>query len=78
LNLKKIIPNAFRKDEIYLESLFLIRHLKIGVWKNWRTRVRIWASAPTVWGREEWVLSRFGLRMPSIYGQFQNKITLIP
>jgi hypothetical protein len=32
LDSKNIIPNAFKKDEIYLESLVLIRHLKIGAW----------------------------------------------
>jgi hypothetical protein len=33
LNSKNVIPNAFKKDEICLESLVLIRHLKIGAWE---------------------------------------------
>jgi hypothetical protein len=33
LDSKDIIPNASKKDEIYLKSLVLIRHLKIGAWE---------------------------------------------
>jgi hypothetical protein len=33
LNSKNVIPNAFKKDDICLESLVLIRHLKIGAWE---------------------------------------------
>jgi hypothetical protein len=33
LDSKNKIPNAFKKDKIYLESLVLIHHLKIGAWE---------------------------------------------
>jgi hypothetical protein len=72
------ITNVLEKDKIYLESLVLIRHLRIEAWRGWWPRVWIWASAPKVWRRKERVLNRFGLRVSSIYGQFRNKITFIP
>jgi hypothetical protein len=33
LDSKDIMPNVSKKDEIYLKSLVLIRHLKIGAWE---------------------------------------------
>jgi hypothetical protein len=34
LDSREVIPNVLEKDKIYLESLVLIRHLRIEAWRG--------------------------------------------
>jgi hypothetical protein len=75
---REVIPNVLAENEIYLESLVLVRHLKIEAWKidelgfgsRWRLQ-RFEGGKNRCW-------TRFSLEASNIYGQFRNKITFYP
>jgi hypothetical protein len=77
VGIEKSKTEWIKGDEIYLNSLILVRHWKfdLGVW--W-PRVWIWVETPTDCEEQEWVLNGFSSKTLGIYGQFRNKITFIP
>jgi hypothetical protein len=55
---KKAIPNGPKGDEIYQNSLILVRHWRFEL-GDWWPRVWIWAEIPTDCKEQEWVLNGF-------------------